>query len=91
MPPKRKPKSVQPEDEGESSRTKKKAKVESVEGELAPNGQPTNKVLPANIVFSPRAEGTTRIAAWNICGLAAASKKARTQPVRGFVWMINVC
>ncbi|KAI0336535.1 hypothetical protein GY45DRAFT_1238178 [Cubamyces sp. BRFM 1775] len=38
--------------------------------------QPTNKVLPVHIAFAPKAaEGTVRIAAWNICGLAAAQKK----------------
>ncbi|KAI0709220.1 Endonuclease/exonuclease/phosphatase [Earliella scabrosa] len=39
------------------------------------NAQPTNKVLPVQISFAPKAEGTVRIATWNICGLAAASKK----------------
>ncbi|KAI0664812.1 Endonuclease/exonuclease/phosphatase [Cubamyces menziesii] len=38
--------------------------------------QPTNKVLPVHIAFAPKAaEDTVRIAAWNICGLAAAQKK----------------
>ena len=41
------------------------------------NEQPTNKVLPVQISFAPKAEGTVRIATWNICGLAAASKKVR--------------
>ena len=45
------------------------------ESDLAPNGQPTNKALPAKIEFPPRSEGNIRIAAWNICGLAASSKK----------------
>ena len=53
----------------------------SVGSELAPNGQPTNKVLPVSITFPPRPEGITRIAAWNICGLAASQKKVRQQPV----------
>src|SRR6266851_2750058 len=44
---------------------------------LAPNGQPTNKVLPVKISFPPRAEGATRIASWNICGLASSQKKVR--------------
>ncbi|KAK0210872.1 Endonuclease/exonuclease/phosphatase [Desarmillaria ectypa] len=35
--------------------------------------QPTNKVLPVNISFPPR-KGL-RIAAWNVCGLAASQKK----------------
>ncbi|KAI0670400.1 Endonuclease/exonuclease/phosphatase [Trametes maxima] len=37
--------------------------------------QPTNRTLPEAIAFPPKIEGTTRIAAWNICGLAAAQKK----------------
>ncbi|KAF8447517.1 Endonuclease/exonuclease/phosphatase [Boletus edulis BED1] len=41
----------------------------------APNGQPTNKVLPVHITFPPRAAGTLRFAAWNVCGLAAAQRK----------------
>ncbi|KZT68151.1 hypothetical protein DAEQUDRAFT_728187 [Daedalea quercina L-15889] len=43
--------------------------------ELAPNGQPTNKVIPVNVSFPPREAGRVRIATWNICGLAAAQKK----------------
>ncbi|TFY56908.1 hypothetical protein EVJ58_g7355 [Rhodofomes roseus] len=43
--------------------------------ELAPNGQPTNKVVPVHVSFPPREEGRVRIATWNICGLAAAQKK----------------
>ncbi|KAF8798158.1 hypothetical protein BYT27DRAFT_7178736 [Phlegmacium glaucopus] len=35
----------------------------------------TNKVLPVNISFPARIQGTLRIAAWNICGLAASQKK----------------
>lgn len=41
----------------------------------APNGQPTNKVLPVNIAFAPRAPGTLRFVTWNVCGLAAAQRK----------------
>ena len=44
---------------------------------FAPNGQPTNKVLPVKISFPPRVDGTTRIASWNICGLASSQKKVR--------------
>ncbi|CDO68300.1 hypothetical protein BN946_scf184799.g27 [Trametes cinnabarina] len=43
--------------------------------------QPTNKVLPVHIEFAPKAEGAIRIATWNICGLAAASKKVNNDPV----------
>ncbi|KAK0240020.1 Endonuclease/exonuclease/phosphatase [Armillaria nabsnona] len=70
MPPKRagtsKRKAVDSDDDATSA---KKPKVESpVEG-----AQPTNKVLPVNISFPPR-KGL-RIAAWNVCGLAASQKK----------------
>ena len=37
----------------------------------------TNKVLPVNISFPARIEGTVRIATWNICGWAASQKKVR--------------
>jgi hypothetical protein len=46
-------------------------------GGLAPNGQPTNKVLPVKISFPPRADGATRIASWNICSLASSQKKVK--------------
>jgi AP endonuclease 1 len=36
-----------------------------------------NKVLPINISFPARIEGTVRIATWNICGWAASHKKVR--------------
>ena len=36
-----------------------------------------NKVLPVNISFPARIEGTVRIATWNICGWAASQKKVR--------------
>src|SRR5258708_7804901 len=59
----------------------KKAKVTAPESAeqtgLAPNGQPTNKVLPVKISFPPCADGATRIASWNICGLASSQKKVR--------------
>lgn len=65
-----------PEEEPSSS---KKPKVET-EG-LSANGQPTNKVLPVKIEFPPKNEGALRISAWNICGLASASKKvSSTRP-----------
>ncbi|PIL23983.1 hypothetical protein GSI_13734 [Ganoderma sinense ZZ0214-1] len=37
--------------------------------------QPTNKVLPTHISFPEKGEDAVRVAAWNICGLAAAQKK----------------
>lgn len=89
MPPKRttskrkaEPTSDDEAEPSKPSRASKKTKVAAStsmadEGGLAPNGQPTNKVLPVNVAFSPRIEGTVRISAWNVCGLAAASKKVR--------------
>lgn len=75
---KRKAESSDSEDTGPGASTSKKAKVtksDATEGGVSANGQPTNKVLPVNIQFSPKHEGALRIATWNICGLAAASKK----------------
>ncbi|KAF7338134.1 DNA-(apurinic or apyrimidinic site) lyase [Mycena venus] len=54
-----------------TAKTTKKAKV----AEERINTQPTNKVLPVNIVFPDRIPGTLRLATWNICGLAASQKK----------------
>ncbi|KAF4615360.1 hypothetical protein D9613_002750 [Agrocybe pediades] len=39
------------------------------------NTLPTNKVLPVNIVVPPKPSGATRIASWNVSGLAASQKK----------------
>jgi len=69
------------EQSGVGSEQTKKAKVAApdfaAQTDIAPNGQPTNKVLPVKISFPPRADGATRIASWNICGLAASQKKVR--------------
>ncbi len=88
MPPKRAASSskrkAESDSDGErpvgSKTTTKKAKVDAApnlaEGTgLAPNGQPTNKVLPVKISFPPRSERATRIASWNICSLASSQKK----------------
>jgi len=63
------------EESSQSQSVAKKTKQSSDTG-VAANGQPTNKVLPVHISFPPRTEGTIRLASWNICGLAAAQKKA---------------
>ncbi|KAI0797962.1 Endonuclease/exonuclease/phosphatase [Abortiporus biennis] len=39
------------------------------------NSQPTNKVLPVNIVFDKKKEGCLRVSTWNICGFNSAMKK----------------
>ncbi|KAI0263347.1 Endonuclease/exonuclease/phosphatase [Gloeopeniophorella convolvens] len=62
---------------GDTKKTSKKkvaAKPTDDTG-VAPNGQPNNKMLPQNITFSPKVEGTWRIASWNICSLASSQKK----------------
>lgn len=60
-----------------ASGSKKKAKASPSE-----NTQPTNTALPAEITFPPKSEGTTRIATWNVCGLAASQKKVRNSRKR---------
>ena len=90
MPPKRAASSSKRTAESESdsekpvaSKTTKKAKFDASpnlteEGTgFAPNGQPTNKVLPIKISFPVRSEHATRIASWNICSLASSQKKVR--------------
>src|SRR5882757_2009766 len=83
--PKRKAPSESPSDNEDASKSQsasKKAKVsnEASEPTVAANGQPNNKVLPVNINFPPRIEGTVRLSTWNICSLASASKKVRNSP-----------
>jgi len=88
MPPKRAASSSKRKAESDSDgenpvgfkTTTKKAKVDAApnlaEGtSLAPNGQPTIKVLPVKISFPPRSERATRIASWSICSLASSQKK----------------
>jgi len=84
---KRKAASTSDESDAEQpSQSKKKAKSTRTTKAKADGGgtgeanasyppQPTNVVLPTPIALSKAAEGVTRIATWNICGLAAASKK----------------
>ncbi|KAF7793141.1 hypothetical protein EIP86_004250 [Pleurotus ostreatoroseus] len=60
----------------QSSKSRKEAKTSpSVSTERASIGQPTNKVLPVHIEFPPKIADTLRLATWNICGLAASSRK----------------
>lgn len=75
MPPKRadSKRKVSSDSEVEQNASKKKQKFES-----GSSSQPTNKVIPVNITFPPRAENAIRIAAFNVCGLAASQKKAWT-------------
>jgi len=43
------------------------------------NSQPTNKVLPAQIVLPEKLSGTSRVVTWNVSGFAASSKKVSTR------------
>lgn len=91
MPPKRKVSDIRDDDgtadtEGGSqsqsqSQSQAKRAKQTEDDAKAPNGQPTNKVLPVNIAFPKRAEGTLRFATWNVCGLAAAQRKVRALPL----------
>lgn len=60
-------------EEGTSQATTKKSKQDVTEGSIS--AQPTNSVLPVDISFAKKTPGALRIAAWNICGLAASMKK----------------
>ncbi|KAJ3556451.1 hypothetical protein NM688_g2019 [Phlebia brevispora] len=60
--------------DAEASQPKKKTKASESTGSSG-SSQPTNKVLPVRIEFPPKTAGTLRLATWNICGLAASSKK----------------
>lgn len=76
-----------------SAKKAKKAKTAapSADSETAPNGQPTNKVLPVTINFPPRISNTLRIASWNICGLSASQKKVRRISGSPSLVQIGVC
>ena len=77
---KRKAPTSQADSESKSKKQKPTATVPSSttnSSELAPNGQPTNKVLPTSISFPKKILGSLRIASWNVSGLAAAQKKVR--------------
>ncbi|KAF7363609.1 DNA-(apurinic or apyrimidinic site) lyase [Mycena sanguinolenta] len=79
MPPKRasssKRKASDSEDEATDTTKKAKPTKKAKVAEERINTQPTNKVLPVNIVFPERIPGTLRLATWNVCGLAASQKK----------------
>lgn len=76
------PSDSEADSEAPAPKPAKKAKSKASTPPSPPaNAQPTNKVLPTHIEFTPRAPGTVRIATWNICGLAAAQKKVRDADV----------
>lgn len=97
MPPKRKVATTEAPSDAEGSQSVAKKAKQLPDTGVAANGQPTNKVLPVQISFPPRADGTIRLATWNICGLAASQKKACSpccsvpipKPLQGFKYYIE--
>lgn len=81
----------QSQSQSQRSRASKKSRLSESQSQSASqsqetssaNTQPTNVVLPVNIVIPPKAESrvegekVTRIVTWNVCGLAASQKKVR--------------
>ncbi|KAF8969848.1 Endonuclease/exonuclease/phosphatase [Flammula alnicola] len=62
-------------DEGPSQSSQSSKKPRREKASPPQSTQPTNKVLPVNIVIPPKQTGTTRVVAWNVSGFAASSKK----------------
>ncbi|KAF8911988.1 Endonuclease/exonuclease/phosphatase [Gymnopilus junonius] len=67
--------SVTEEQPSQASQSSKKARTEHGSQGQSQNPQFTNKVLPVHINLPAKQSGTTRIASWNVSGLAAAEKK----------------
>jgi len=61
----------------QSSQVSKKIRKEK--SFASENSQPTNKVLPAQIVLPEKLSGTSRIVTWNVSGFAASMKKVSTR------------
>ncbi|KAJ7510069.1 Endonuclease/exonuclease/phosphatase [Mycena galericulata] len=74
MPPKATSSKRKASDSDEETKPKRTKKTKVAEPPRV-NSQPTNKVLPVNIIFPERTPGTLRLATWNVCGLAASQKK----------------
>jgi AP endonuclease-1 len=66
--------------ESQSTASGSKGSLKRTKTEYFQNGQPKNKVLPVKITFDKKAEGTLRIATWNVCGFAASQKKVQRVP-----------
>ncbi|KAM6500395.1 Endonuclease/exonuclease/phosphatase [Amanita muscaria] len=81
MPPKdatsskRKADSLATDEEEEEDKKAKKLRTLKQPSQATESTQPTNKVLPVDIKFPPRAQGALRIATWNICSWSASQKK----------------
>ncbi|PPQ64660.1 hypothetical protein CVT26_002750 [Gymnopilus dilepis] len=63
------------EQHSQPSQSTKKARTIAEGGSQSQTPQFTNKVLPVQITLPPKQLGSTRIASWNVSGLAAAEKK----------------
>lgn len=59
------------------SQSSKRARTEQDSQSQSQTPQFTNKVLPVHINLPPKQPGATRIASWNVSGLAAAEKKVK--------------
>ena len=60
---------------GKKSQAAKKAKVQKEPVKPLDPSIPTNVTFPINLALSPKAEGTTRLACWNVCGINSCIKK----------------
>jgi len=61
----------------QSSQVSKKIRKEK--SFASENSQPTNKVLPAQIILPEKLSGTSRVVTWNVSGFAASVKKVSTR------------
>jgi len=61
----------------QSSQISKKSRKEK--NPVPESNQPTNKVLPAQIVLPEKLSGTSRVVTWNVSGFAASAKKVNTR------------
>lgn len=60
---------------GKKSQASKKAKVQKEPVKPLDPTVPTNVTFPINLTLPPKAEGTTRLACWNVCGINSCIKK----------------
>ena len=60
---------------GKKSQATKKAKVQKEPVKPLDPSIPTNITFPINLTLPPKAEGTTRLSCWNVCGINSCIKK----------------
>ena len=77
--------------ESQSTASGSKGSLKRTKTEYFQNGQPKNKVLPVKIAFEKKAEGTLRIATWNVCGFAASQKKVRSTFIKTRRPLKSIC